>query len=257
MKYREYFSREYFSIVIMSDKTRHSFRMRGGLFYALLCVVACLPLLVVGLGWFSYRVWQENNHLRDSTLRFKDDFQKARSTAERLENMEKLFSESTAQGKDVLARRLAAPDESGPLTRPDTPAKADNGPAQTPQPQPPSMQGEFLAVNTGYVRVDNVQVRVLHENRLRIALDLRNADDQKLAVGRISAVLLTADGDGARHELAFASDHAGNFRIRQFLRTVMLAILSPQMSLVNAQVVLEVRKEDSAVVYRDIFAVEQ
>ena len=48
----------------------------------------------------------------------------------------------------------------------------------------------------------------------------------------------------------------GNFRISRFKRTVMVARLPERLSLVNAQIILEVKSQDQAVAYRNIFAVE-
>ncbi|MDR1658763.1 MAG: hypothetical protein LBR94_00275 [Desulfovibrio sp.] len=241
----------------MRDKgTRRSFRVRAAVFYALFCGIVCLPLLVCGLSWFSYNIWKENTVLRENVLRFEDDFQKAQSIAERLENIEELLNENAVVGKDVLLRRLAASSGTGSAASSGDPADSLSENGQTSQSPPPVQQQDvFPAINADYIRVDNVQARALRENRLRIALDLRNTDNQKIAAGRVSAVLLTADG--ARHELVFAPYNVGDFRISRFKRTVMYANLAPQLNLVNSQVILEVRREDNSVVYRNLFAVER
>ena len=49
----------------------------------------------------------------------------------------------------------------------------------------------------------------------------------------------------------------GNFRISRFKRAVMVARVPDQYSLVNAQVILEVRQQDADLIYRNIFAVER
>jgi hypothetical protein len=240
----------------MRDKgTRRSFRVRAAVFYVLLCGIACLPLLVCGLGWFSYNTWKENTILRENVLRFEDDFQKAQSIAERLENIEELLNENAVAGKDVLLRRLAASSGTDPASPSGEPAAPADGNGQTSQPPSPMQQDSFPAINTDYIKVDNVQARALRENRLRIALDLRNTDNQKIAAGRVSAELLTADG--TRHELVFVPYNVGDFRISRFKRTVMYANLAPRPNLVNSQVILEVRREDNSVVYRNLFAVER
>jgi hypothetical protein len=240
----------------MRDKgARHSFRMRAAVFYALLCSIVCLPLFVCGLGWFSYNIWKENSILRENVLRFEDDFQKAQSIAERLENIEELLNENAVAGKDILLRRLAASSEANSASLPEDQAGSagENGQAsQSPKPAP---QEEFPAINADYIKVDNVQARALRENKLRIALDLHNTDNQKIAAGRVSAMLLTADG--ARHEPVFVPSNVGDFRISRFKRTVMNARLAPQLNLANAQVILEIRREDNSVVYRNLFSVER
>ena len=243
--------------MLMRDSgMRHSFHIRAGFFYTLLCGIVCMPLLACGFGWFSWRTWQENNLLRENVLRFEDDFQKAQSIAERLENIEELLNENAVPGREVLLRRLAASAAAEPAPLPDMREKSSNNDdSQAPQASNSAPQDVFPAINTDYIKMDNVQARALHENRLRIALDLHNTDNQKIAAGHVSAALLTADG--ARQELVFTPGNVGDFRISRFKRTVMLTRLSSHLNLINAQVVLEVRKEDGAVVYRNIFAVER
>jgi hypothetical protein len=240
----------------MRDKgARYSFRVRAAVFYTLLFSVVCLPLLVCGLTWFSYNIWNENKVLRENMLRFEDDFQKAQSIAERLENIEELLNENAVVGKDVLLRRLAASSGTGPASSSEIPADSADEGGQSAQPPASTPQDVFPAIDAGYIRVDNVQARVLRENRLRLALDLHNTDNQKIAAGRVSAVLLTADG--ARHDPAFLPYNVGDFRISRFKRTVMHAKLPPRLNLVNSLMILEVRREDNSVVYRNLFSVER
>jgi hypothetical protein len=235
----------------MRDKgRRHSFRVPTTFLYALLCCILCMPFLLCGLGWFSWHIRQENILLRENVQRFEDGFQKAQKTAERLENLEELLSEDAVPGRDVLARGLAASQEASSPPRQDPPDDEDAAPAPT-----AATQDVFPALDADYIKVDNVQARVLTESRLRVALDLRNTDNQKIAAGRVSVQLLTVDG--ARHDLVFAPANATDFRISRFKRTIMFARLSPQVNTTNAQIILEVRKDDNTVVYRNIFSVER
>ncbi|MDR3358608.1 MAG: hypothetical protein LBN96_07130 [Desulfovibrio sp.] len=225
-------------------------------FYALLCGIICLPLLICGLGWFSYNIFKENYTLRESILRFEEDFQKAQSIAERLENIEELLDENSVAGKDILLRRLAASSETDSASPSGAQADSADENRQAPQSPKDTPQETVPTISTDdYIKVENVQARALRENKLRIALDLRNADTRKIAVGRVSVVLLTADG--SRHEPVFVPHNVGDFRISRFKRTVMRANLAHRLNLVNAQVILEVRREDDSVVYRNLFAVER
>lgn len=101
----------------------------------------------------------------------------------------------------------------------------------------------------------NVQARALHGSKLRIGLDLRNTDSQRLASGSVQAVLVTADGQ--KRPLVFEPDGVADFRISRFKRAVMVARLPEHLSLVNAQIILEVKSQNQGVVYRNIFAVER
>lgn len=258
MKYKERLC-----IIFMRDNgPRRSFRVHRGSFYAALVFFACLPLLVGALGWQAWRLWQENALLRDNVLRFESDCQEAQAIAERLENLEELLREDGVPGRELVLSKLASAEQAQRLPAA-APARDPRAPDQADDAEDGARQlldegpghDEFPAIDVGYVKVDNVQARALHDRKLRIALDLRNTDNQKIASGTVLGTLITADG--AKIELGFEQEDVGNFRISRFKRTVMVARLPGQASLVNAQVILEVRTQDKKVVYRNIFAVER
>ncbi|SDF15115.1 hypothetical protein [Desulfovibrio legallii] len=235
-------------IIFMPDAgPRRSYRVRQSRFRLLLLLCACLPVVCALLGWQCWRLWQQNAQLRENVLRFESDYQAAQATAERLENLEALLQEENLPGREQVLRRLNAleGDEAPPAeAAPPEPAPRAEGPGHE----------DFPAVDTGYVAVSNVQARALRGGKLRIALDLRNTDSQKIAVGMVSAVLLTADGK--RRPLDVTPESAASFRISRFKRSVMV-VGAGRTSMVNAQVLLEVRSQDGAVVFRNIFPVER
>ena len=249
MKYKESLS-----IIFMRDNgPRRSFRVRRGLFYTVLCFFACLPLLSAGLGWQCWKLWQDNGILRANMLRFESDYQEAQATAERLEHLEDLLREENVQGRTLVLRRLggedvAKPGEAAPADREET-VKAE---------APRGVEGpgheDFPAIDLDYVKVGNVQVREIRNGKVRLALDLRNTDSQKILSGVVSGTLLTADGK--TYPLRFDQEDVGNFRISRFKRAVMVAATEKQVSLTNAQVILEVRSQEDTVVFRNIYAVE-
>lgn len=246
--------REQLGIILMRDNgPRRSFRLRRSHFFALVIFFACMPFLCAVLAWQCWGLWQENASLRANMQRFEMDCQTAQATAERLQNFEELLREEGVQGRELLLRRLA---------RGGADAQAQEGaagaePAQAasaPLGEGPGHE-DFPEVDTGRVKVTNVQARALRGNGLRIGLDLRNTETQKLLAGTVSATLVTASGQ--KCPLAFDPEDVGNFRISRFKRAVMVARVPDQYSLVNAQVILEVTEQDSGLIYRNIFAVER
>ncbi len=232
---------------------RRSFRVRRGRFFLLMAFFACLPLVCGGLGWQTWRLWRENTELRESVLRFESDYQAAQATAERLENLEVLLREEGVPGRELVLRKLASAEQA------ETAAPAAEGETAPPAEDAAAMgegpgHEEFPAIDSGYVKVGNVQARALRGGKLRIALDLRNTDSQKLASGTVRATLVTADGQ--KRPLSFDPDDVGDFRISRFKRSVMVARLPEHLSMVNAQIILEVKGQEQSVVYRNIFAVE-
>ena len=260
MKYRENLS-----IILMRDNgPRRSYRVRRARFVVALALMACMPVLCGVLGWLSWTLWQQNVQLRDNVLRFESDYQVAQANAERLENLEELLREENIPGRELVLRRLgtggaaaeapgegpsnggssvATPEKQQKEQTKDT-AKAADGPGHE----------DFPAIDLDYVKVGNVQVRDIRGGKLRLALDLRNTDSQKILSGVVSGTLLTADGK--TYPLRFDQEDVGNFRISRFKRAVMVAATEKQLSLTNAQVILEVRSQENAVVFRNIYAVE-
>lgn len=248
--------REQLSIILMRDNgPRRSFRLRRSRFFALIVFFASMPALCILLAWQCWLLWDENATLRGNMQRFETDCQTAQATAERLENFEELLREEGVQGRELLLRRLARaggdapPAEGAPAAGPDVQGAPAAG---TTMAEGPGHE-EFPVVDTGRVKVLNVQARALRGNALRIGLDLRNPESQKLLAGTVSAMLVTASGQ--KHQLTFDPEDVGNFRISRFKRVVMISRVPEQYSLVNAQIILEVR--DSGLLYRNIFAVER
>ena len=253
--------REQMSIILMRDNgPRRSFKLRRSRFFALVIFFALLPLLSALLGWQCWRLWQENSSLRANMQRFELDSQAAQATAERLQNFEELLRQEGVQGRELLLRRLArdsGQDQSQEGLSAEV-APAQTAPAQT---TPASPQGEgpgheeFPVVDSGEIKVVNVQARALRGNSLRIGLDLRNAESQKQLSGTVSVTLVTAAGQ--KEPLSFDPEDAGNFRISRFKRAVMVAHVPEKYRLANAQIILEVQEQDLGLIYRNIFAVER
>jgi hypothetical protein len=264
--------RERLSIVFMRDKgPRRSFSLRFDVFLYIGVFVCCLPFLLAGVSWFAWDVWSENRQLRDDVIRFETDLRNEQANVERLENIEELLREAGTRGGDVFARRLAAtgeapkdepppdvpePTEETPPAEEAPAAAAAAGEAPKAGETPAdSGQGAFEVVDTGYVNVENVQIRALRGGKMRIALDIRNPDARKSISGKVQATLLRSDGSQGKIE--FVPSDLGEFRINRFKRTVIPAFLPGETELVNAQVIVEVLGANGSVAYRNVFPVER
>lgn len=243
--------REKLSIIVMRDNgPRRSFHFRRSNFFLMLVFFGCLPFLCLLLVTQCWLLWQENVKLRDSMERSETEFQAISSRAERLENLEDLLREENAPGLRILTRQLAGNAvnvtqiEKG-LEQSASLPEADEGPGHE----------EFPTLDTGRVVVNNVQVRTRRGNNLRIGLDLRNPENESLLSGTIEAALITANGE--RRALEFKPRDVCLFRISRFKRTVMNASVPRSVSLINAQVILEVKDQENKPIYRNIFAVQQ
>lgn len=237
--------REKLDIIFMRDNgPRRSIHMRRSNFFLLVTIFACLPFLCILLMTQCWLLWQESVRLRDGLERAETELQSLEARAERLENLEDLLKEENAPGRGIITAQLAGKPR---------PAIADASSESDAETEPGPGHEEFPAIDSGRVKVGNVQARALRGNRLRIGLDLRNPDNEPLLSGDINATLLTAAGE--RVPLDFSPREASTFRISRFKRAVLAAGSPRDEDLVNAQVILEVRDQDGKTIYRNIFAV--
>lgn len=243
--------REKLNIVLMRDNgPRSSYRLKRSNFILLALFLGCMPFVAAFFVAQSYILWQENINLRDSLERFETDYQHAEARAERLENLEDLLKLENVQGKELVIRQIAGAGEKEE-SREEKAAGEENAPEMTEGPG----HEEFPAVDTGRVLVGNVQARARPGNSLWIGLDLRNPENEPLLSGEVSVILVTADG--GRHPLELAPADVGTFRIARFKRTVMNAQAPRDLSLVNAQIILEVKEQDGKPIYSNIFAIQR
>lgn len=239
---------ERLNIIFMRDNgPRRSFRIRRSRLYLLGLFFACLPFICMALAVQSWFLYEENLKLRENIENFETDYQKAVAKAERLENLEVLLEEESVPGRDIIIRKLAANVE-----KPE-PEKAET--AQAPELVEGPGHEEFPAIDSGRVKISNVQVRAMRGNILRIGLDLRNPDADQLLSGEVLATLVTAAGE--RKELAFTPQDVGNFRISRFKRTVMSSHVPRSINLTDSQIILEVKDQSGKEIYRNVFAVQR
>lgn len=243
------------SLILMSDDgARRTLRVRRVRFYALVISLLCFPLLTAGLGWWSFRLWRDNAALSAEQARLERELLEAEATAERLENLEVLLKEDSVEGRRLLALRMAGRSEAAAAT--DAPEEQKEMEQALKQPGEGPGHAEFPSVSSEIVKVLNVRARSLGNGKLRISLDLRNTDRQKVVSGEVLVTLLTADGQ--QHSVTFDPDDVGDFRISRFKRAVMVSRLPRSVGkLENSQVIIEVKKADGQLLFRNIFAVER
>lgn len=245
--------REKLNIILMRDNgPRRSFHIRRSNFVLLLVFFLSLPFITVILSSQCYMLWQENTRLREGIERFETDYQDAETRAERLENLEQFLREDNVPGREPLLRQLAGkPVPHDDSQKEDEQQESGSGAEMAEGPG----HEEFPALDTGRVIVGNVQARAMGERTIRVSADLRNPENEPLLSGEVTAILLTANGE--RLPLNFTPKEVGSFRISRFKRTVMQAPIPRGASVVNSQVILEVKDQGGNPLYRNIFAVQR
>lgn len=240
--------RERLNIIFMPDHgPRKNITMRRSRFYLLILFFLCLPFITVLLLVQCWFLWQENSILKSDIEKFESDYQNAELRAEKLENLELLLQEENVEGREILLRQLAKDDTSlktASLTDEESVLNQD-GPGHD----------EFPVVNTGKIKIENVQVRVLRGNTLRVGLDIHNTQNEKLISGKITADLITAEGE--KQPLIFPADGTDNFKINRFKRTVITTRTPEGISLVNARIILEVREQNGEILFQNIYDLQR
>ncbi len=237
---------ERLNIIFMRDNgPRRSFRVRRSRLYLLIFFFSCLPFLCALLAVQCWFLWDMNIKLRENVEKFETDYRKAVARAERLENLSALLEEDAVPGRDIMVRQLATRQEEP------EPEKI----AESPEVQEGPGHEEFPVVDTGLIKVSNVQVRAMRGNILRIGLDLRNLNADQLITGEVGATLITAAGE--KRALVFNPQDVGNFRISRFKRTVMSAHVPSNVNLADSQIILEVKNQAGEDLYRNIYAVQR
>lgn len=236
---------------------RHSVRLRRSRFYLLIIFFSCLPFLCLLLAIQCWLLWDLNVKLRANVERFETDYQAAEARAEKLENFEALLNEENVPAREIILRRLAADTPAPHVEDAHAEDAAEATAAESVEThlmtEGPGHE-EFPAIDTGRVKVYNVQIRAMRGNVLRIGLDLRNPDSEQLLSGEVGATLVTANGE--KKILRFVPENVGNFRINRFKRTVMSAHVPRGISLVDGQIIIEVRNQEGKELYRNIFAIQ-
>ena len=237
------------NLLVMRDNGEvRSLRMRLSLLVTLCSLCAIMPF-VAGAGiWFSVDLWMNQAVLGEANYRLSRESMEARAKAERLGNLEHLLQ------RDVAVESIVVSNVNKPATKVGAEApKPEDEQASAMQEGPG--HSEFPTIATGFITLDNINVRQQPGNKLRMSMDLRNPDSKKAVSGIVSCTMITAAGETV--PLQFRPADAGDFRITRLKRAVLVSVLPPQTNFTNAQVVVEVKSDSGELVYRNVFPVER
>ncbi|WCB46321.1 hypothetical protein [Nitratidesulfovibrio vulgaris] len=109
---------------------------------------------------------------------------------------------------------------------------------------------DISPINNGQARVDDVQVQISPQGKIRVTFSLSNGDTSRQLAGHV--VFVAIDGKGTGHDLAIPAE-AADFRISRFKKIVASARLPQGLSSGDiALVAIEIRSGDT-IVFRDAF----
>lgn len=229
-------------------KTRR-WRMSLSLYRLLWVLFIMAPLLTAGAVWQAVLLWQENTALTTNAARLELAMHEAKSTADRLSNLENLLAqEELARGPVLqnLARQSAKAAPTSPQPTDEEADPTDSGPGH----------GDFPAVDTKVVSVENVTARLVRAGKIRINLDLRNPDPKRAIAGHVRCSFISDSGETV--PMALAAEQA-DFKITRFKRAVFQpAVPATVADTTNARIIIEVYLDgEDTLVYRNLFPLER
>lgn len=254
-----------FSIIFMNDDgSARRLRIGKGLFSFVIVLLFLLPALG-GLGiWAGWEAWTDRIVWENEQRQLRTACDEARLQVERLSNMLALAgvapedrpaaaatSHAVAPAGAAANATLSASNVADNATLPATGIAAN---ATIPSPAveevaDPGMNEE-TNMDTGVVRVENVVARVQGKDKLRLSLDLYNAQPNAGPVGgRITFSLI--DSHGKIHPLPHDDTQ---YRITRFKKVVTTAEL-PEVGALNSALLVSVTSDDTPVL-RKIFSIE-
>lgn len=206
-----------------------------------------VPLITACTLWLSARLWQENAILTANTARLELAMREAQSTADKLSNLQSLLEQSEAAQGPVLQNlaRQSAKEAPSPQPEGEDLDPSDSGPGH----------GDFPAVDTKAVIVENVNARLVRAGKIRINLDLRNPDPKRTIAGHVRCTFIADSGETV--PLALSAEQA-DYKITRFKRAVFQPTIPPSVSdTTNARIIIEVFVDEDSLVYRNLFPLER
>ena len=243
------------SLLLMRDDGRTMrHRMSLRLLCALCVFIALLPPLLGAACWLAFELHRENSAINLQLNQLEQENHNTVAELKRLSKLEHLLAMPDTASMQALnaqqAKNRMQEQEAAAQSENNTQADAAADKNTTTQPAQTADN-----VDLKLIGVENVHARLLAGNKLRIHLDLLNAQQKGQLVGRV--VCLARNADGASEALDIPKDLA-SFRINRFKRAVFMPALPESM---NKQpglvVVVEILLDEQGLVYRNEFPVEK
>lgn len=230
------------------DGKSRRFRISTSLYRILWGLCILLPVITACALWGAAYLWRENVVLNANTARLDLAMHEAKSTAEKLTNLQKLLEQGERSQGPVLqnlARQSAKEAPPSPQNVGEDPDPTESGPGH----------GDFPAVDTKAVSVENVNARLVRAGKIRINLDLRNPDPKRSIAGHVRCTFIADSGEVIQLPL---SAEQSDYKITRFKRAVFQPTLPPTITdTTNARIIIEVFVDEDTLVYRNLFPLER
>ncbi len=243
-------TKEKINIIVMRDSGESKrYRMLRSRFRTLKLCCALSPFITAAALAGCYWLWEQNTLLSTANEQLAQKNAAYEISTKRLSHLEALLTRHEDVEKKI-AVKIAAQNGEKKLALENTPeeiqksAVAQEGPGHE----------NFPVIDTGALQVDNVSSTLVEKDRIRTAFDLRNKGTESIAG---EAVCILSLASGKTIPLTPAPADAGKYKIANFKSAVMYTEVDSKLDLTNAELILEVKDQTGAVVYRNIYPLSQ
>jgi hypothetical protein len=187
-----------FSVLLMRDDSNVR-RFRVGSFWLKLLVYIEVLLIILAAGgiYAGYTFWRQNAMLEEQRVVLEKRLREAHVHLERLQNVEKILQSNDPEELQTLLGSMSIDK------RPERP--------------PIDLGKLFRSVDKQQAVVDNMSVKAVRDNSLRVSFDLNNADSSRALSGHVELALVTKDGMISDVE---ANDEDLGFQIQRYKKIV-------------------------------------
>jgi len=247
-------------LLMRDDGCTRRWRVSLRLFHTLCFAVVLLPLFLGGAGWLIWNLYKDNTALHAQQRQLEQENKTLSAALRRLSNLEqlldmpdhaKLLALQSQQTMLKVAELGTLPPEAPPQESAKDQNQAD---AISLDAVPSSQVSSAPTVDMKLIGVENVRAHRLGD-KLRIALDLHNAQQKNQLAGYVLCTVKSIEGESVLLEIP---KDIASFRINRFKRAIFAPSLPAAMrNLSTLTVMIEIALEDRGVVYRSEYPVER
>jgi len=231
------------SIIVMDDtgKTRR-YRCQTWLIQTLCAFVLILPILAGVIIWLSVDTWQATRLWKQEKIQLEQALSKSTMQLQSLEHFQALITSDIQPALVDQTVRASTKKTPKPKAVTEVPKKVV---AKT-------IENYKKPIRDIRFRLDNVQARLVAKNRLRIKVDLFNADSSKILAGTLTFSLLYPDGT-----IQPLKTEDSTFRIRRYKKVIDSALLDKKAlkNIKKCLLVAEIHMKD-ALTFRSYYPIE-
>jgi len=233
------------SIIVMDDtgKTRR-YRCQTWLVQALCGLILILPIVTALVIWLSVEAWQATHLWQQEKISLEQALNKSTMQLQSLKHLQALLSSKSQPS--LIKQAAPASTKKTQKPKPKEVAKVSKKVVKK------TIEAYKKPIRDIRFRLDNVQVRLANKNRLRIKVDLFNADSSKILSGTLTFSLLYPDG-----AIQTLKTEDSTFRIRRYKKVLDSTLLDKKalQNITKCLLIAEIHM-DGLLTFRSYYPIE-